>query len=341
MRGPIRLLVLGTGHMGQGVMRLALERPGLDLAGVFARRPERRGRDAGAVLGLGRDLGVAVETSLKAAIDAARPDIAIQATCSTLADAWDELTVLMHNGVSVVSIAEEMAYPACVSPNLARELDTLAREHGVAVLGTGVNPGFVLDTLVIALTAVCKTVRSVTATRVNDLSPYGPTVLNSQGVGLTPEAFAAGVANGTVVGHVGFPQSCHLIAHALGWTLERIDETREPIVSSVHRETAHVTVKPGQVAGCRHTATAYATGRAVITLVHPQQVLPHLEGVETCDDIILDADPPVHLSGRPEIPGGEATVAIAVNSIPNILNARPGLYTMADLPLPAAWGGQP
>jgi 4-hydroxy-tetrahydrodipicolinate reductase len=336
MRGDIRVLVLGTGQMGAGIARLLLVKPGLALVGAFGRRAQRAGMDVGAAIGLGRDLGLALSADLAALIERAQPDIAIQATCSRVADAMAEITTLVRHGVHVISIAEQMAYPACSSPAFADELHWLAVSEGVSVLGTGINPGFVLDLLVVTLSAVCADIESVTAARSNDLSPYGPSVLASQGVGLSPKAFAQGISDGTVVGHLGFPESMYLIATALGWDIERIEQSREPIVSRVRRETPSVTVQPGQVAGCHHRAVAYCAGRTVITLDHPQQVHPQLEGVETGDRIEIHGSPNVCLSGSPEIPGGQATVALAVNMIPRVMNAPPGLHTMLDLPVPAA-----
>jgi 4-hydroxy-tetrahydrodipicolinate reductase len=164
-------------------------------------------------------------------------------------------------------------------------------------------------------------------------------VLRTQGVGLRPDAFAAGLADGSVVGHVGFPESIAMIADALGWGISRVVETREPIVSTVRRETPFVVVEPGDVAGCLHTATGYLGDRAVISLVHPQQVRPELEGVPTGDTIEITGVPDVRLAGTPEIPGGIATTALAVNMIPRVLAAPAGLVTMADLPVPAAIEG--
>jgi 4-hydroxy-tetrahydrodipicolinate reductase len=229
-----------------------------------------------------------------------------------------------------------MAYPACASPTLADELQELAVARGVSIIGTGINPGFVLDLLVIALTGVCARVDSITATRVNDLSPYGPTVLRSQGVGLTPEEFRTGLQEGTVVGHVGFRESIHMIAGAVDWQIDRVEENREPIVSPVYRETSFVKVQPGQVAGCLHTAIAYRDNKPAITLIHPQQIHPELEGIVTGDTIEIHGIPSLRMASSPEIPGGTATIALAVNMIPHVLNANPGLHTMADLPVPAA-----
>jgi 4-hydroxy-tetrahydrodipicolinate reductase len=274
-----------------------------------------------------------------AAIDLKEPHVAIQATCSKLSDAMEEITTLVQHGVHVVSIAEEMAYPAHRSPAMTDKINALAVANGVGVVGTGINPGFVLDLLVIALTGVCSDIRTITAERINDLSPYGPTVLTSQGVGLEPDAFYRGVDDGTVVGHYGFAESIYMIADALNWDIERIDEERTPIVSSVRRTTPFVTVEAGLVAGCLHKAIAYREGKPIITLRHPQQIHPQLEGVQTGDRIEISGTPDVRLAGSPEIPGGTATCALAVNMIPRLLNAAPGLYSMADLPVPSAIPG--
>ncbi len=339
MRHPIRVVVLGTGRMGSAIARLLVERPGLELVGAFGRRSARAGLDVGLAVGLERELDLALDADLQALLARTRPDVAIQATCSRLADAVGEIETVVSRGIHLVSIAEEMALPDAVSPSAAREIDTLARRHGATVLGTGINPGFVLDLLPIVLTGVCTHVESLTATRVNDLSPYGPTVLASQGVGLTPEAFRKGVEEGSVVGHVGFPASIHLISRALGWEIERLEETREPIVARIRREADAFRVAPGQVAGCLHRAVAWSAGRAVVTLVHPQQVQPEREGVETGDTIEIRGRPHVRLSGSPEIPGGVGTVALAVNAIPRVLAAAPGLKSVLDLPPCAALPG--
>jgi len=333
---PVRVMVLGTGQMGGGIARLVLARPGLKLVAVVARRPERRGVELARAIGLGEETGIAIHTDLEAAIRESRPQIAIQATCSTVADALPEITALLRHGVDVISIAEEMAWPATASPDRARDLRQLALAHGASVLGTGINPGFVLDLLVIALSGVCADIRSITATRVNDLSPYGPTVLASQGVGLSPQAFYQGLESGTVVGHFGFDESIHMIAATLGWEIERVEQRRVPIVSAVARQTPFVSIRPGDVAGCHHSAVAFRDGEPAIILDHPQQVLPGAEGVKTGDRIDIAGTPSISLAGSPEIPGGQGTVNLAVNMIPLVLNAAPGLYAMADLPVPRA-----
>lgn len=336
---PVRVAVLGTGQMGRQIVGILLTKPELQLVGVMARRPDRVGRDAGEVLELGRVLDVPISATVDDVI-AHTPDLVIQATCSRLTEAEDEIVSCLQAGVDVISIAEEMAWPWAGSPEWADRIDVLARRNGATVLGTGVNPGFVLDLLVIALTGVCAEVRSITASRVNDLAPYGPTVLASQGVGLSREEFAAAVSAGTVVGHMGFPESIAMIAARLGWEIDRIEERREPIITTVPRRTPFVSVEPGKVAGCRHTAIGYGHGRALVTLIHPQQIHPEAEGIMTGDTIDIDGTPHVHLEGSPEIPGGMATAAIAVNMVPSVAAAAPGLTSMAHLPVPAALAGE-
>lgn len=336
MRDRIRVLVLGTGQIGSGIIRLVLEKPGLELVGAYGRRAERAGTDIGQAVGLRRPLGLSISSELDNLIERSKPDVAIQATCSRLDDAMAEIVTLLRRGVRTISIAEEMAFPARRFPEAAREIDRLAKASNAAVLGTGINPGFVLDLLVIVLTGVCSDVQSITATRVNDLSDYGPSVLEKQGVGVAPEQFQRGLENGSVVGHIGFVESIHMIARALGWEIDRIEETRKPIISKVRRETAFVTVAPGEVAGCLHTAVAYRGGRALITLVHPQEVHPELADVETGDTIEIVGTPSLRFYTKPEIPGGAGTIGLAVNTIPRVLAAAPGLYSMADLPVPSA-----
>ncbi|MDI7247350.1 MAG: 2,4-diaminopentanoate dehydrogenase [Bacillota bacterium] len=334
----ITVVCWGLGAMGSGMAKVLLERKGVRIVGAIATRPEKAGRDLGEVLGAGREMGVRVTNKPEEALEAGA-DVVLHATSSFAREIYPQLDAAMAAGSNVITVAEEMAYLRQSDPELAAEVDQLARKYGVSVLGTGINPGFVLDTLIIALTGICTDVKRVRARRVNDLSPFGPTVMRTQGVGTTVEEFKRGIERGTIVGHIGFIQSCGMIADALGWKLDEITQTREPIISNTRRQTAYVDVKPGMVAGCNHTAHAFMNGEEVITLEHPQQVLPGIEGVETGDYIWIEGTPPVNLAIKPEIPGGIGTIAIAVNMIPHVVGAEPGLVTMKDLPVPACMMG--
>lgn len=335
-----RVVQWGLGAMGSGMARLMLEKDGLELVGGIDMRPDYVGKDLGDVLGAGKKLGVAVTSDPASVLDKEKVDLVVIATTSWTKEQMPDLKKILSAGINCISIAEEMSAPEAQSPALAAEIDALAKANGVSILGTGVNPGFVLDLLVVALSGVCHKVERIEASRVNDLSPYGPTVMKTQGVGTTPEQFAAGVADGSIVGHVGFPESIRMISEALGLGVTRIEESREPIVSKVYRETPHVKVQPGMVAGCAHVAVGYANDKPVVKLVHPQQIHPHLEGQGTGDYINIYGKPEIHMSTGPEIAGGIATMGVAVNMIPHVVAATPGLKSMCDLPVPAALMGE-
>ena len=265
-----------------------------------------------------------------------KADIVLLATSSHVAGVFPQIQKIVESGKNVIAIAEEMACPDCSEPKLSEEIDRLAKEYDVSVLGTGINPGFVLDTLIIALSGVCMDVKKITARRINDLSPFGTTVMRSQGVGTTVEDFKKGLENNSIVGHIGFNESIALISRALGLEVDEIKHIREPIISKTYRETPYVKVKPGMVAGCRHIAIGQHKGEPVIVLEHPQQIRPELENVETGDYVNIKGTPDVNLAIKPELPGGIGTIAIAVNMIPQVITAKPGLVTMKDLPVPTA-----
>lgn len=337
---PIRVLQWGLGAMGSGMARLMLEKSGLKIVAAVDGRPDFAGKDLGDVLNVDKKLGVLVTNKPEDVLHKEEVDIVVIATTSWTKEQLPDLKKILKAGINCISIAEEMSEPEAQDPDLSKELDALAKEYGVSVLGTGVNPGYVLDLLVVVLTGGNHHVDRIEASRVNDLSPYGPTVMKTQGVGTTPEAFRAGVADGSIVGHVGFPESIHMISAALGLGVDRIEESREPIISKVYRETPHVKVEPGMVAGCAHIGIGYRGDQEVVKLIHPQQIHPQLEDQDTGDYINIYGKPEIHMAIKPEIAGGVATMGIAVNMIPHVVAASPGLKRMIDLPVPAALMGE-
>lgn len=324
----------GFGEMGKGIAENILNKEGtLKLAGVIDINPNLVEKDVGILLGKEK-IGIKVSSNPEKILDEVNPDIVILSTNSFVKNVFPQIATVVKKHINLITIAEEMAYPFHTYPEESNLIDSLAKRHGVTVLGTGINPGFVLDTLIITLTAVCKKVKKITARRVNDLSPFGPTVMKTQGVGTTVEEFYRGLEKGEIVGHIGFAQSINMIADALGWKLEKIEEIREPIISNVQRKTKHVEVKPGMVAGCKHIGRGYVNGEPVIELEHPQQIRPELENVETGDYIYIEGEPDINLSIKPEIPGGIGTIAMAVNMIPMVMQHTPGFYSMKDFQVP-------
>jgi 4-hydroxy-tetrahydrodipicolinate reductase len=320
--------------MGSLMARMALEKRDLRLVGAVARRPQLHGADLGRHLRLPAARGIRIYPDIATAARKTRADLVVTATGSLVNEELPVIEAAIAAGLDVISIAEEMAYPAARHPKAAARIDRLARKKGVTVLGTGINPGFVLDLLIIALTGICRRVEGIYAERVNDLSPYGGMVMQTQGIGLTPAAFRQGLKTGKVLGHIGFQQSVAMIADALGLALDAVRETRAPIIAKKRRRGAHIVVEPGLVAGCRHTAVGLKRGRKIIELVHPQQIEPGAEGTVTRDRIVIRGEPNIEMKVEPEMAGGIGTASIAVNMVPLVVAAAPGLASMKDLPVP-------
>ena len=334
----IRVGIWGFGAMGSGMAKMLLKKTGVEIVSVCDMHPDRVGKSIYEVLGAekGERCEVIIKSDANEAFTDECADVVLLATDSFTKGAFDKIKLILEKKINVISTAEEMAYPKAQEPELAAKLDEIAKANGVSVLGTGINPGFVLDLLILALTGTCEEVDYIKAARVNDLSPFGKAVMIEQGVGVTKDEFLRGVEDGSIAGHVGFPESINMITDGIGWNLEKVEETREPIMSNVYRKSEYAEVEAGNVAGCRQCGYGYVNGKVKIEMEHPQQILPHLEGQSTGDYVSIKGIPNIDLQITPEIPGGIGTIAMCVNSIPHIINAIPGLKTMLDIPVPRA-----
>ncbi len=334
----IRVAIWGFGAMGGGIAKVLLEKTGVEITGVCDLHPQRVGKSIYALLNAERGdrPDVLVTDDIDAALPERGADVCIVATDSFTRDVYPKLLRVLQRGVNVISTAEEMSYPFAKEPLLAKEIDRVARENGVTALGTGINPGLMMDLLAICLTGCMTNVEKVTCKRVNSLSPFGPLVMQEQGVGLTLRAFEEGVRNEEIAGHVGFAESVGMISKALGWKLDYFDQQMEPILTTVDRKSPYGFAKKGNVAGVNMTGQGYVDGEVKIDMIHPQQIEPELGGTHTGDYITLEGTPPVNMTIQPEVNGGIGTIAMCVNMIPHVINARAGLKTMIDLPVPHA-----
>ncbi len=338
----IRVLIWGFGAIGSGIAGVLLEKQGVSITGVCDNHPHRIGRSIYTLLGIdpGSRPDVTVYERIEDVIDAPQfpgAELALVATDSFVSGTFEKIKLLAEHGINVISTAEEMVYPWAGAPQLAEQLDEVARRNGVSILGAGINPGFIMDLFAVVLSGACRRVERIDVRRINSLSEYGETVMSEQGVGLTPEEFRRRAADGSIAGHVGFRESIALICTALGWKLDGpITQSMNPIVSEVRRESRYTGIAAGTVAGCDMRAVGSIDGEQRIFLEHPQQIEPQAEGVDTGDYITIVGEPNIELRIVPEVPGGVGTAAICVNMIPQVINAPPGLKTMLDLPVPRA-----
>lgn len=324
--GAIRVLQIGLGPIGCESVRVLLERPNLRLVGAVDAAPDKVARDVGEILGSADPLGISVSGSIDAAFESTEANVALLATSSSLAVASEQIEACVARGLHVVSSCEELAYPWGTQPALAERIDRAAERAGVAVLGTGVNPGFLMDFLPAAMTGVCRNVRHVLVERIQDATQRRLPFQKKVGAGLSPDAFAARVEEGTLR-HVGLAESMHLIAAALGWRLDAVTDDIRPIVAEHAVPWGEGSIEPGHARGVFQLGTAMRRGEEVIRLVFRAAI----GEPESVDRITLDGVPPLMV----EIPGGVngdvATCAILVNAIPTIVRAQPGLRTMLDV----------
>ena len=334
----IKVIIWGFGAMGSGMARMLLNKKGVEVVGVCDMAEHRVGKDMYEVLGVENEgrKPVIINSNMEDIIRNTKADIALLATDSYTKGAFNKIKLMLENKINVISTAEEMSYPKAQEPELAKELDRIAKENGVSVLGTGINPGLIMDLLVVTLTGCMLDVNHIEAKRVNSLSPFGHAVMEEQGVGITVEEFNKGVEDGSLAGHVGFAESISMIGDAIGWPVEKIETQMKPIVTSVDRKSPYGFAAAGNVAGVNMTGQGYVDGEVKIDMIHPQQIEPEMEGTFTGDYITIKGTPEVNMAINPEVEGGLGTIAMCVNMIPQVINAKAGLRTMIDLPVPRA-----
>jgi len=332
----VKVIIWGLGAMGSGMADMLLKKKGVEIVGV-AGRAGKVGKSMYDYIQTPRgDRPDVIIGSPEDVIKEKSADVVLLCTDSFTRTAFDRIKFILEKKINCITSAEEMAYPQAQEPELAKQLDEIAKANGVSVLGTGINPGLIMDLLVVIMTGCCETVDHIVARRVNSLSPFGPAVMEEQGIGITVDEFKKGVETGKLSGHVGFPESINMIADAIGWKVEKVTQSMDPIVTDVDRKSPHGFAKAGDVAGCAMKGYGYIDGELKIEMDHPQQIEPEQVGVTTGDYVIIKGTPNINLVNSPEVPGGIGTIAMCVNMIPQIINARPGLHTMLTLPVPRA-----
>ncbi len=334
----VKIAIWGFGAMGSGMVRMILKKNGFDIVGVADKYEGSIGKSIFDILKEDNpfDHDVLVEDKIERILREEKPELVLLATDSFTSRAYEKIKFIVENKCNCISTAEEMAFPMAKEPELTLKMDRLAKENGVTILGTGVNPGMMMDLLAICMTGVMEDVSDMKISRVNSLSPFGPTVMEEQGVGLTLDAFNEKMKNDEISGHVGFIESTYMIAKALGLEVENFEQSMSPIVSNVDRKSPYGFTAAGDVAGVDMRSKARLSNKTRINMIHPQQIEPESEGLKTGDYIQIKGNPEINLSNVPEVEGGIGTIAICVNMIPHVLNASPGLKTMIDLPVPRA-----
>jgi 4-hydroxy-tetrahydrodipicolinate reductase len=331
MADNIRVIQYGLGPIGSAVARQVVAREGLELVGGIDIDPAKIGRDAGQIIGLDRSLGFPVSAKLEQVLERVEADVALHTTSSYFDLFKPQIIDILEAGLNVVSTAEELSFPWLAHPDQAAEIDALAKRAGKTVLGTGVNPGFVMDSLPLCLTAICNQVDRINVTRVINASLRRGPFQAKIGSGLTVAEFEGRMAAGRM-GHVGLPESMQMVFDTLGKKLARYEDRVEPVVAERPIKTNYIEVQPGQVRGLKQVARGYTEEGEFMSLTF----LAALDAGDDGDTILITGQPnlEVKLKGTN---GDIATVAITVNAIRRVIEAPPGLVTMRDLPVVTIW----
>jgi 2,4-diaminopentanoate dehydrogenase len=330
----IRVIQIGVGPLGRQIVRYIVERGGLELVGVVDLDPELQGQDVGGLCGLA-PMGLPVVGSLdEARLNA--PDgahVAVIATVSSIERLVPQVAAVARAGLDMVSTCEELSFPWTRHRAAAEAIDQVCREHRVSCLGTGVNPGYLMDYLPSVFTSIMQRVDHIQVDRVQDASKRRVPFQQKIGAGLTREEFEAKKAAGTLR-HVGLPESLDMIAYAMGWALDTTSETIEPVLATADIASGYKTIAKGQLAGVEQVATGVTNGTEVVRLTFCAVV-----GQErSYDRIRIRGLPEVDITIDGGINGDVATCAITINAIRTIVKTESGLKTMLDAPVPAWFG---
>ena len=325
----IRTIHYGVGAIGAEIVKACLNNPEIEIVAAIDAHPSKSGRDLGEAAGIGHTLGIPVQYEVEPVLKDIYADVIVHATGSSLTEVYPQLMQIVAAEKSVVSSCEELSFPWVRYPEISHKLDRRARETGVRVLGTGVNPGFVMDLLPLMLLTAVQGVKTIRVQRVVDVGTRRIQLQRKAGVGLSPQGFQRGATDGAI-GHVGLRESVFMIADTLGWRLEDVTETLEPAIAHERRKTEFYSVEKGYSLGLIQSARGVMNGQEVIRL----DLEMSLGARDPRDVIEIDARPPIKAVIPGGIQGDVATASIMTNCIPAVARSRStGLMSMRDLPL--------
>jgi 4-hydroxy-tetrahydrodipicolinate reductase len=324
----IRVIHYGLGPIGLATAKMVLKKPDMEIVGAVDIAKDMVGKDLGEILGV-QPIGVHVTDNAERLFAKTKADVVIHTAGSRLKQVAKQLEEILRGGKNIVSSAEELLFPTPENVEAAAKIDKLAREKGVTVLGTGVNPGFVMDALPLTLTGVCEEVREVHVERIVDAGTRRYPLQRKVGAGMTPELFRQKVAE-KAMGHVGLRESLYLIADRLHLVFDDIRESVEPIIAEKPLKTDYFELKPGDVAGIKNLGEGFRKGKKIVTL----DLRRYIGAEDSHDSIRIVGTPALNLRIEGGVAGDQATAAILVNSVPAVIAATPGLTTVKDLPAP-------
>ncbi len=329
----ISVIIYGCGVMGCRIAQVLADKRRFHLVGALDINPDLVGNDLGQLFESPRKLGFSIQKDPEQLFSRVKAHAVVLTTASYLKTVFPQIIQCLNACMNVISTCEELSYPWKHEPELAQNIDTIAKEKGVTVTGTGINPGFLMDLLPLVLTAPCLNVKAIKVTRMMDSSKRRIPFQMKIGTGLTQEEFQQKIENKVITGHVGLLESIGMIADGLGWELDETTELPpEPVIDEKETETGLGIIEPGKIIGLSSVAYGKISGQEVITLNFNANAAVD----EEYDEIIIEGEPRIHQKIIGGIHGDIGTVAVTVNTIPRVVEASAGLKLMKDLPPPHA-----
>jgi len=327
----VKIVSYGIGVIGRRLATHLLTKEGIEIVGAVDINPEIVGKDLGEVLG-GKKIGVVISSDADKVLSKSKPDVVCHTTMSYLRQTHEQFEQILKHGVDIVSTCEELGYPYATEEGIryADKLDEFAKKHGATLLGTGINPGFLMDTLPTFLTGPCEEVESIYVTRQMNAATRRIPFQKKIGAGMTKKEFRGAIDSGKITGHVGLEQSIQMISDSLGWELDKIKvDPPKPVILDHDATSDAIKVPKGTNAGTKQMAYGIMDDKPIITM----DFRAYIGAPEEFDSIDIEGVPPIHQRISPCVHGDHGTIAMATNMIPHVINAEPGLKTMVDLPV--------
>ena len=314
-----KIIIIGLGPLGQKTVRYASQRTSIEIAGAVDIDPGKIGKDIGALCHI-KSLGIPVSKNLKTALKGKKADVAVLTTVSSVKKLESQVAEVARHKLDIVSTCEELSFPFKTAGTVAKRIDALCKRHMVTCLGTGVNPGFLMDFLPSAMTAVNQDVKKITVKRFQDANVRRTPFQQKIGAGLTRKEFKKKEAEGTLR-HVGLPESLGMIAHAMGWKLTKSTESLKPVIADKRITSGYAAIQKGMACGVEQIGRGYIGNREVIKL-HFRAAVGE---PRSFDRIEIKGEPNIVSEINGGVNGDVATCAIVLNSVRSAMDAAPGL----------------